>query len=712
MFNFLEVMRDLNQSLDESANDGSVKPGTTNPNGARSAESHQITNPLNTDVVPEAQSRSIELLQTYRNGDNRSAAPNLSLARLEKDKLAVENLLERAEKIMGDHRYVHFSLQDGRAVHLSKVADGVLVHAVHPGVLPKEVRYTDIENRVFICPKPDNVHTLAVEEGAIERTDVILNDLEIFLYERAKRPLIVQVSPQGYHENDIHKLKLGLQDTGGQDKYINDSAHALTELGYTVLNVNRAGPNHPTNGDVREGMHYSYTNVDLLFVPDAIPATDPRHGTFIPKEKMYPSEDWVGTLPPSDPIFFGMARNLATQLQREPQARDFVLIGHYADGGTVAWHTARIIEERIAKDPSLSDLGYKVPKVWYNAHSLGVLKQRALEDAGESYDPEELRFAERNRFEQFLYDQVDGVISTSDTMTQSMNKDFGRSIDYFLPPGVDTNQFHRRPKGVDRSDARYDDTWQELCALAKLPKETLNAASLIMEISRTAETKGKIDVLRAFAHSLTEEDMRQDKKFLIINIANPDRPGIQPSERRLAESLQKEIKDLDIGRWVITKNDFAPTTVAKLHQMADIFITGAVSEPWGMSLQQAAASRQAIISTTRVPSGTSVLMGESPTELDIAGSKDKLTIGEGAIFYEPTDHVAASHAINRLINDPQEAQNMAKRAFNRVIPGYTWSAMTATFVEDAFEHQIGGDGKVVWPVDNALLSKLTKPRWS
>lgn len=698
----------------DTANDDAVKPDTARRHAITREERPEIAEILNTEasMLPATERRSIKLLQTYRNGNNRSSAPNLSLGRLEEDKLAVENLLERAERIMGDHRYVHFSLQDGRAVHLSKVGDGVLVHAVHPGVLPKEVRYTNIADRVFICPQPDNVHTLAVEEGGIERTDVILNDLEIFLYERAQRPLIVQVSPQGYHENDIHKLKLGLQDTGGQDKYINDSAHALTELGYTLLNVNRAGPNHPTNGDVREGMHYSYTGVDLLFVPDAIPESDPRHGTFIPKERMYPSEEWVGSIPPSDPIFFGMARNLATQLQREPQARDFILIGHYADGGTVAWHTARIIEETIKNDQSLSDGGYKTPKVWYNAHSLGVLKQRALEDAGEAYDPNELRFSERNRFEQFLYDRVDGVISTSDTMTHSMNEDFGRTIDYFLPPGVDTNQFHRRPKGVARSDARYDDTWKELCELANQPKEVLNAASLIMEISRTAETKGKIDVLRAFAHSLTDEDLRQDKKFLIINIANPNRPGMQPSERRLAESLQNEIKTLGIARWVITKNDFAPTTVAKLHQMADIFITGAVSEPWGMSLQQAAASQQAIISTTRVPSGTSVLMGEKPTEIDVAGSRHKVIMGDGAIFIEPTDHVAASYAINRLITNREEAASMAQRAFNRVIPSYTWNAMTADFIQDAFGQQIGGDGKVVWPKENALLGKLTKPRWS
>lgn len=657
-------------------------------------------------------SNTITLLQTHSNGGPANGVGHLSLGRFEVTQTAVQEMLVRAEKIMGEHRYVHFSLQDGRAVHLSKVADGIIVHAVNPGVLAKGVRYTDIEQRSFLSTNADNIHTISISNGLVERTDVILNDLEIFLWERAHRPLIVQVSPQGYHENDIHKLKLGLQDTGGQDKYINDCGDALTRVGYTVLNVNRAGPNHPTNGDVREGMHYSHTGMDLLFVRDGLPETDPRYGTFIPKEKMYPREEWISAELPSDPIFFGMARNLVGHLLREPQGREFVLVGHYADGGTVALHTKRIIQLAILNDPTLQDQGYKVPKVWFNAHSLGILKKQALDDSGERYDPEELRFDERHRFEKFLYDSVDGVVSTSDTMTKCMEDDFGRKVDYFLPPGVDTNQFHPRKKGVLRSDPRYDQTWEELCKLSGRTKEQLDAATLIMEVSRTAETKGKIDVLRAFAFSLSEDDMTHDRKFLIINIADPSRTGIQPSERALAHDLHREIKELGIGSWVITKNDFAPTTVAKLHRMADIFITGAVSEPWGMSLQQAAASRQAIISTTRVPSATSVLMGKDPHDYSVTGSPEsRMLIGEGAVFVEPRDHRAASHAINFLIKEPREAARLAENAFKLVIPTYTWSAMITSFVQDAFDHDIDGSGQVVWPESKTSYRHLTKPRY-
>jgi glycosyltransferase involved in cell wall biosynthesis len=625
---------------------------------------------------------------------------------------AKEDLLQRARLIMGEHRYVHFSLQDGRAVHLSRVDAGIIVHAVNPGVFPNEVRYTNIEERTFIESSHSNIETREISQDVLERTDVILNDLEIFLFERAQRPLLVQVSPQGYHENDISKLKLGLPDTGGQDKYINDSGNALTELGYTVLNVNRAGPMHPNNQDVREGMHYSHTGMDLLFVADELLPEDERYGQFIPKEQMYPEEKWIEGAPPSDKIFFGMARKLFQHLMSEPQCREFTLIGHYADGGIVAWHTARLVETAINLTPSLSELGYKVPQVWYNAHSLGVLKQRALETAGERYEPEELRFEVRHRFEQFLYDNVDGVISTSDTMTRSMEGDFQREIDYFLPPGVDTNQFHPRAKGVSRADARYEDAWKILVETSGHSKEVLNDAILVMEISRTAETKGKIDVIRAFAASLTEEDMLSDGKFLIINIADPERRGIQKAERRLAESLHKEIEDLGINRWVITRNDFAPTMVAKLHQMADIFITGAVSEPWGMSLQQAAASRQAVISTTRVPAATSVLRGDSPTQVVGMDGVRLFDVGEGAIFIEPNNVSSGAEAIRYLSENREAASALAARAVELVVPKYTWPTMVSQFVMDAFNHDIDGTGKVVWPKAKAFLEGLTEPRWA
>lgn len=675
-----------------------------------------IENPLKEVTAASPLVNNISLYNTsFRNKDGRddglsSLKPDRTLS-LNRE-LTPEQLLRRANKIMGSHRYVHFSLQDGRAVHLSKVDEGIIVHAVHPGVFPNEVRYTNISDRTFIGDPSSDIKTTPITKGAMERTDVILNDLEIFLHERAYRPLIVQVSPQGFHENDIRKLKLGLPDTGGQDKYINDSGHSLTELGYTILNVNRAGPNHPKNEDVREGMHYSYTGMDLLFVPDAIRKSDPRFGQFIAKEEMYPEEDWSDGQPPQDEIFAGMARKLVGHLSTEPQFKNFTLIGHYADGGMVAWHTARIIEDTIRNSADFSEMGHQTPKVWYNAHSLGVLKQRALDESNEPYDPNELRFGVRNRFEQFLYDNVDGVISTSETMTKSMKDDFGRDIDYFLPPGVDTNQFHPRPRGVVRLDERYDDTWSVLSQLSGQPKEVLDAATLVMEVSRTAETKGKIDVLRAFAASLSEDDMRHNGKFLIINIADPNRKGIQDAERRLAQKLHKEVEDLGIGAWVISPNDFPPTTVAQLHQIADIFITGAVSEPWGMSLQQAAASGQVVISTTRVPAGTSVLLGDDPLVERDGQGRPMFQVGEGAIFIEPNDWKAGAEAIKYVLQNPEKAKALAKRAVELVIPKYTWGVMAADFVVNAIGHDIDGSGKVKWSKSKASMDNLTEPCWT
>ncbi len=662
---------------------------------------------------PELQALSIELFHTQKVGTPESVHDKvLSLNRVDQTRQAVEQLLHRANLIMGEHSYVHFSLQDGRAVHLSKTDDGVIVHAVSPGILPKEVRYTDIEQRTFLNLKPENVYTVMIEKGSLERTDVILNDLEIFLNERALKPLVVQVSPQGYHENDIHKLKLGLKDTGGQDKYINDSGIALTRLGYNVLNVNRSGPNHPTNGDVRRGMHYSHTGMDLLFVDDAL--TDSRHSEFIMKEDMYPHGEWQGT-PPADPIFFGMACSLANHLAKEPQRRDFVLIGHYADGGTTAWHTAQIIKQKLQENPELAQEGYTVPKVWYNAHSLGVLKQRALEGANEEYDPAVLRFEDRHRFEQFLYDNVDGVLSTSDTMTQSMENDFGRPIDHFLPPGVDTNQFHPRASHVSRTSERYRETWDLLGKLSQQPFEVLSKATLIMEVSRTAETKGKDDVLQAFAANLTDADKQNNSKFLIINIADPNQPNMKPLEKQLAERLHQLVKDLGIEKWVITQNDFRPTMVAQLHQIADIFITGAISEPWGMSLQQAAASKQPVISTTRVPSGTQVLMNEvREVPVSIGGKSGTMLMADGAIFTEPNDYIAMASAMQHILDNPAEARAMAQRAYDLVIPHYTWSNQIVGFIESerGIGHEIGPDGKVVWPSSKALPNgNLTKPRY-
>lgn len=621
-------------------------------------------------------------------------------------------LSQHARVIMGHHKYVSFDLNDdGRAMHLTSQADGgILIQVVSPGTLPAGTRYTIIEDRCFLAA--DESQMIEVEEPAevLDKAKAVLAELTRFLIDRSKKPLIVQVSTQGYHENHPGKLELGIVDTGGQDKYINDSGISMTRLGFRVLNVNRAGPNHPTNHDSRRGMHYSHTGMDLLFVEDK------NVDRFIPKEQMYPSEEWDKT-PPKDAVFFDLARNLVAHLQREPQAKKFLMIGHYADGAMVALHARDIIRDVIASNPEMEKKGFLVPTVASNPHSLGPLKERGLREGGEAV-PESLRLDVRKKFEKYVLDNADIRLSTSSTMTDSMLSDFGaRNPDFLMTPGVDINQFRPRPAEVSRTDARYSKVWQMFHELNKSPIEVLQSATIVMEASRSATTKGKDVVIRAFAASLTEEEMRENKKFLAINIVDPKREKLTAEERKLGEDLHRMIDELGIRPWIITKNSFTPHEVALMHQVTDIFITGASSEPWGMSAQQAAASKQPIISTSNVPSVMDVLVGpeerrqvisNQTTNFNSVPESHPVTLGDGAIYFKPGDALAAANAIKWITENVQQAKEMAERAYHLTIPEFTWEGIVMRFLEEhvaSKETQEKGNelqnytfdlGKVVW----------------
>jgi len=572
----------------------------------------------------------------------------------------------RVRDLMHNHKYVSFDLDDtGRAIHLSKTEEGCLLHLVTPGTLPNGTRYSSIDERLFVHPKLGTppCDTVTDVDVIIQRANSILEELERFMERRSSRPMIVNVSPQGFHENHPHRLVLGLTDTGGQDRYVNDSAMSAAQKGCVVINVNRAGPNHPEHNDVRCGMHYSYVGVDLLFVADESP------DRFVAKEDMYPRMHWQQSLPRNDHVFFPLAKSLVSHLRDEPQILlgKAVVIGHYADGGSVALHCKELLRK----------VGIVPPKIWYNAHSLGDLKKNSLLAAGKIVS-DTLRFPERMKVEQHLYDQVDGVLSTSGAMSASMRDFYNREPDFLLTPGIDDQTFYPRRQGQERSDPKYNDLWKELASTSNRTGAELQNAQLVMEISRTAETKGKDTVLRAFAECLKTDA----NKFLIINIADPAKPNLSGEELELGRSLRALIDELGIKERVILRNDWSPPLVALMHQVVDVFITGASSEPWGMSAQQAAACKQPIVSTYSVPSVTEVLMGEKVfLQGGYSTPGSEFSIGTGAICFKAGDSGSAAAAVQYYLDHPENAQLRAGNAYDLTIPRFTWARLMREFLE-------------------------------
>ncbi|MBN8548957.1 MAG: glycosyltransferase [Deltaproteobacteria bacterium] len=568
--------------------------------------------------------------------------------------------VERLSSLLGSHRYVSFQLVDDdgrRAVHLTRPKDRpdlIAVHVANETTLPSGARYSSLEVRSFFGVKGGAVE--AEFPDAAARLDQVLDRVEAFMAARATRPLMVNVSTQGFHERSRH-LVLGLADTGGQDQFIEDIAKVTADLGFQVVNVNRGGPSHPDLGFVREGMHYGADGVDMLYLHDG-------NDAFIRKEDMYDTVEPVegeDGFSKSRIVQEGPCHKLAAILlqhlrtERHPVA----LVGHYADGG----ETIRLCTNLMRLE------GREVPKVVHIPHSTGLLKAERLQADGGTVDPG-LRIPDRVRTESEVYESTDVLLSTSRDMTESLENGYGTRVHDTILIGVQTDRFHPREPGVGRDDPRYDAVWQDLSKISGRSIPELQAAQMVLEYSRTSAAKDKGTTIRAFAESLKEAD--QDR-ILVMNIADPNGKGVGELDRAHARELHDLIDTLGLRGKIITQGNFPNERCALLCQLADVYISSAKLEPWGMAVQEAAASGLPIVASTAVAIASERLVGDQRKTI-YEGGQPVLTKGPGALMFKPGDYRSAAFALNRLLNEggQEERQSIAKGAYDAVIPECTW----------------------------------------
>ncbi len=601
--------------------------------------------------------------------------------------------VERLRELLGQHRYISVELQ-GEAgletVHIVRPEshpDLVTVHVTTEKTMPSGARYSSLEVRAYLSALDGR--PVDGSEAEAPKLDLYLERVEQHMESRAKRPLMVNVSPQGFHERD-KRLVLGLTDTGGQDKFIEDMALVSAQLGFQVINVNRGGPKHPKLGDVREGMHYGADGVDLLFISDGNP-------NFVRKEDMFDevhvdrSSDYLETLEAAviekGPCSL-LAGSLLLQLRRENHP--VALIGHYADGG----ETIRLMTGMMEAE------GIPVPRVVHIPHSTGLLKKARLEADGEPVD-EKLRIPHREHTERLVYSTANVLLSTSADMTASMEDQYGATVHGTVLIGVQTDRFHPREAGVERNDPRYDRIWQDLSEASGRPVEELQAAQLVLEYSRTAPAKDKATTIRAFAESCKSADR---ERILVINVADPKElksddekaDAAMAPERHHAEMLRNLVKELGVERNVVMRHAFKNSDCAQLCQLADLYISSAILEPWGMAVQEAAASGLPIVASTAVAIADELLVGTQRETIET--DSGTLILGPAAMMFPPGNHRVAAEALNRLLNEEGKElkQTLAKGAYNAVIPACTWEGILKRLWTEHLGVEFR-DGKVIVP---------------
>ncbi|MBF0256682.1 MAG: glycosyltransferase, partial [Gammaproteobacteria bacterium] len=356
-----------------------------------------------------------------------------------------------------------------------------------------------------------------------------------------------------------HELELGRDaDTGGQTKYVVELARALAE-------------------------HPAVAQVDLLtrLIEDEVISSDYAQ----PIEAVQPGFRIVriGAGPPGyifkeqlwDHLdsFVDNAIQFLGQQQHPPD----LLHSHYADAGYVGSRLALILD---------------IPLV-HTGHSLGRVKRQRLLASGLSASQIESRYhmARRIQAEELTLATAERVI----TSTHQEIEEQYELYDFYqpeqmrvIPPGTDLSQFHP-PEGKE---------WQSAIAaeIGRFLREP--ERPMILALSRPDPRKNISALVRAYG----EDKPLQEAANLVLVAGN--REDIQELDEGAQEVLSELLLLIDhydlYGKVAYPKHhkaDEVPLIYRLATLSGGVFVNPALTEPFGLTLIEAAASGLPLVAT-------------------------------------------------------------------------------------------------------------------
>ena len=436
----------------------------------------------------------------------------------------------------------------------------------------------------------------------------------------SERQHILMLTNHGIHQWNVIP---GLPDTGGQNVFVNQFTDTLAEQGFKITIVNRGGYPHPLTDEMRTGLDYKGDYQRILYIED-------ETKSFVRKEDMNEHTPKLAEF--LDEVLIG---------EGEPVD---LIISHY-------WDAAKIgvlyneLQERTIKH------------VWV-PHSLGAVKKRNMPP--ETW--EELRIDERIAVEKEIVPRLDAVAATSSLIRQSLRDDYGAEEILFLPPCVKTDRYYPRDIPADH------DIWQFVADQVPISAEDVQQCQIVTEISRTDETKRKDVLIKGFARA-----HKQNPETLLI-------VSIDDTEEELAADLRGLIDELGIASHVAVVG-YVWDELPDLYAITAVYCSPSVMEGFGMSVQEAAATKVPVVGSDLIPFAQEYLLGDEVEKAPLADGDEHLLVGEGAIIV-PADNVAGfATALEMLLGDEALRREMGENAYDITIPYFTWQEMTERFMD-------------------------------
>jgi len=421
-----------------------------------------------------------------------------------------------------------------------------------------------------------------------------------------------------------HNLELGRDaDTGGQTKYVVELARALgarKDVEKVVLLTRRVV-------DAQVSTDYAEV-VEPLSEKASIVRIACGEEKYLRKELLWDSLE-------------NFSDNVLAYLKSQPRMPD-VIHSHYADAGYVG--------SRLSHQLGIA--------LVHTGHSLGRNKRQQLLASGIKRSEIESTYHISRRIdaEEITLGTAERVITSTQ---QEIEQQYGL-YDFYqpermrvIPPGTDLTQFFP-PLG----DEKKSEIAAELKRFLSVPGKPM-----ILALSRPDPKKNIVALVEAYGGSAA---LQQAANLVIVAGNRDDIQEMESVSKKVLNEILLVIDKYDLYGKVAYPKHHKPKDVAVLYRLAaasrGIFVNPALTEPFGLTLIEAAACGLPIVAT------------------EDGGPTDIIHNCQNGYLINPLDKAAMSDTLLQALNDKVAWRRFAKNGIQGVRHFYSWPAHVESYL--------------------------------
>lgn len=420
-------------------------------------------------------------------------------------------------------------------------------------------------------------------------------------------------------------LELGRDaDTGGQTLYVLELAQALSELP-DVAQVDLV-TRRVVDGDVSADYAEPIEQINDRF---RIVRIEAGSDDYIFKEQLWDHLD-------------AFADNLADFFRVQNRFPDLIH-SHYADAGLVGSHVASLLG---------------IPLI-HTGHSLGRVKRRRLLASGLSAEQIEQLYNMSRRVE-----AEEITLATAERVITSTHQEIEEQYEIYdhyqpeqmrvIPPGTNIKQF-KPPTGGELETELFQYLTSHLAEPTK---------PIILALSRPDKRKNIGMLIAAYGES---ERLQQLANLVIVAGNRDDIEDLEQGAQEVFHDLLVAIDRYDLYGKVALPKHHKRNQVPLIYRIAaasgGVFVNPALTEPFGLTLIEAAASGLPIVAT------------------EDGGPRDIIGNCQNGFLIDPLEASTITKALLQLLSDNETWTQFSRQGLVGVTKHYSWQAHAKRYLQ-------------------------------